>query len=148
MKKLIITLFILLTSSVLLAECIPSHNTINGLYGGYFTSDCNYCVDDEYMDCTYNYHNFSGVKGLIANGKASAHIEMIEGFWANYITITFNGGPVNYIYNGQNFEVYYKYLYFEFTVTSYSATLTNLGGGLTINGEYYNAFEGLEDILF
>lgn len=124
------------------AECLPYSDWVPGLYGGGFQLDCQVC--DVHMDCTVSYHNFSGVEGVVANGNASFQITLL----GDWLDLTVTGGPVYYQVDGENYEVLFDNLYFGIDLYNNGFEIVDVGGGLTVNGEYLPADPILADFLF
>ena len=156
LKKLLLVLVMLLAPLSVGAQehCYPFFTELGAPYGGTFQADCNIC--ETYVtefegrvraNCQISYQNYSAIPELVANGGFSLELDM--SYYLTYGTakFTFDGGPVHFSYRNENYEVFFNEMFFNISISPIEYTITDVGGGLTVNGQYVPATPELFDLL-
>ena len=148
-RRLGLALCLLFLASTLYAGdyCYKESDRFYGIYGGYYDSYCEICGYYTITGhCSFNYHDYSGYPGIVANGKVEASI-WFDDYDIPTLKITFSGGPVIYTAYGENYTVFYNDLYFTIMDGLWGPYVSDVGGGITVNGIYYPGDEVLYDLL-
>ena len=82
-----------------------------------------------------------------ANGSFNLYVDVDDYYSYAYVDFLFDGGPIYFTYEGENYEVYFNELEFDYKVTPNAAYLVDVDGGLTVDGQYIDASEELAPLL-
>jgi len=125
--------------------CIPFSQTTPATYGGQMTLDCNICTNyfsfEGSASCDVNYQNASYYPDSYTNGSINLDVT----FDSNGYKFNFNGGPLIYNINGEDYTVYFYSAYFK--LSTYG-DVEDAGGTITINGIEFPVNSYLFDFLF
>lgn len=128
------------------SSCVPYSDWIPGVYGGGFSMEGSLC--DTTASFTANYKNYSGYPGLVANGQVNIDISFYGlNTYSGSMTIKIYNGPVVYSYDRTDYTIYFKDFTIYFDIWPGGMQISNVDGGLTIDGQYISANEVLANIV-